>query len=247
MIADEVFAGLYRLGTAAPSPSLLHVHPDISVHAKLLTGGLLPLAATCASESVFESCLSDEKADALLHGHSYTAHAIGCAVANESLRQFQNIEEAGKWDGFKADWAGSGRPVVSELATAIKEAAKNAMPGISQGFTTAEGAEPPVPIWSVWSTAFVAALSHRTDRINGVWALGSILSMELKEADGKGGYTSKAAKDVQKKLREVSEGNDGWNVHSRTLGNVIYLMASQISEESEIRALEGRVKEVLAA
>jgi dethiobiotin synthetase/adenosylmethionine--8-amino-7-oxononanoate aminotransferase len=77
-------SGLYRLGSPS-SARFLNVHPDITVHAKLLTGGLLPLAATVASESIFGSFESDDKSDALLHGHSYTAHAVGCQVAIESL------------------------------------------------------------------------------------------------------------------------------------------------------------------
>lgn len=81
---DEVFTGLYRLGRFSAA-SFLDVHPDISVNAKLLTGGLLPLSITSASQSIFEAFLGDEKSEALLHGHSYTAHAVGCHVANTSL------------------------------------------------------------------------------------------------------------------------------------------------------------------
>ena len=53
VIFDEVFVGLYRLGLQSTGP-LLGVNPDISVHAKILTGGLLPLAVTLASDSIFQ-------------------------------------------------------------------------------------------------------------------------------------------------------------------------------------------------
>ena len=69
VVFDEVFTGLYRLGRFS-SASFLQVHPDISVHAKLLTGGLVPLCATVASESVYNAFIGSEKRDALLHGHS---------------------------------------------------------------------------------------------------------------------------------------------------------------------------------
>lgn len=69
VVFDEVFTGLYRLGRFSSS-SFLQVHPDISVHAKLLTGGLVPLCATVASESVYNAFIGSEKRDALLHGHS---------------------------------------------------------------------------------------------------------------------------------------------------------------------------------
>lgn len=48
-------------------------------------GGMLPLSATLASNSVFEAFQDKSKLKALLHGHSYTAHAIGCSAAVTAL------------------------------------------------------------------------------------------------------------------------------------------------------------------
>ena len=79
--------------------------PDIAVYAKILTGGLLPLSATLASKSIFASFLSDQKVDALLHGHSYTANPIGCSVA---LKGIQMMEDK-TWSDEKALWKGSER------------------------------------------------------------------------------------------------------------------------------------------
>ena len=79
VIADEVFTGLWRLGHPS-AMSLLHSQPDIACYAKLLTGGTVPLSATLASAAVFEAFRGDTAAQALLHGHSYTAHPIGCQV-----------------------------------------------------------------------------------------------------------------------------------------------------------------------
>jgi dethiobiotin synthetase/adenosylmethionine--8-amino-7-oxononanoate aminotransferase len=79
--------GLTRLGPSHfNSSQLVHIYPDIVVNAKLLTGGLLPLATTTASQSIYDAFLSDTKLDALLHGHSYTAHAAGCAIGVSSLK-----------------------------------------------------------------------------------------------------------------------------------------------------------------
>ncbi|KAL9048816.1 MAG: hypothetical protein Q9162_007529 [Coniocarpon cinnabarinum] len=237
VIADEVFAGLYRLGHRTAS-SLIHVHPDISVHAKLLTGGLLPLAVTIASESIFEAALSPSKADALLHGHSYTAHPVGCAVANESLEQLLALDEGGAWDSFKMDWSRS-RSMSSEIVSALKDVVKNAAPSAEDNAP----AEPPLPIWSTWSSAFVSALSHATSQVQGVWALGTVLSIEFRDESGSG-YTSDAAASVQRKLLE-DPSVSGWNIHSRVLGNVLYLMASQVTTEDDVRMWEGRLREVL--
>ena len=73
------------------------------MHAKLLTGGLVPLAATVASEFIYDVFLGDEKRDALLHGHSYTAHAVGCAVAEASVKELLRIEGGEDWEAFRAD------------------------------------------------------------------------------------------------------------------------------------------------
>ena len=79
IIADEVFTGLWRLGHQSAMAALNEV-PDIACYAKLLTAGMVPMSATLASEEVFEAFEGDTKALALLHGHSYTAHPIGCQV-----------------------------------------------------------------------------------------------------------------------------------------------------------------------
>jgi dethiobiotin synthetase/adenosylmethionine--8-amino-7-oxononanoate aminotransferase len=87
LIADEVFSGLWRFGAVSAS-QLLGVEPDVACYAKLLTGGTVPLAATLASEDVFDAFRGAEKTDALLHGHSFSAHAIGCAAACSALDIF---------------------------------------------------------------------------------------------------------------------------------------------------------------
>ena len=91
VVFDEVFCGLWRLGVESTA-KLLGVNPDIATYAKLLTGGTVPLAATLATEDVFAAFQGDAKTDALLHGHSYSAHAIGCAAAVHSLALFRDPE-----------------------------------------------------------------------------------------------------------------------------------------------------------
>eukprot|EP00181_Compsopogon_caeruleus_P006309 CAMPEP_0184684622 /NCGR_PEP_ID=MMETSP0312-20130426/16007_1 /TAXON_ID=31354 /ORGANISM="Compsopogon coeruleus, Strain SAG 36.94" /LENGTH=713 /DNA_ID=CAMNT_0027137971 /DNA_START=1 /DNA_END=2142 /DNA_ORIENTATION=- len=95
VIFDEVFSGCWRLGYQC-ARDVLGVCPTIGIYAKLLTSATIPLAVTLASEEVFEAFLTDSKREALLHGHSYTAHPVGCALANEAL---QCLEEACKGTG----------------------------------------------------------------------------------------------------------------------------------------------------
>ncbi|KAJ3323475.1 hypothetical protein HDV06_001752 [Boothiomyces sp. JEL0866] len=101
VIFDEIFVGMYRLGKEFPSVSpMLGVQPDITSFAKCLTGGLLPLAVTLATNEVFQSFRGNTKMDALLHGHSYTAHPVGCSVALESLKQYENLK-GNEWNSRK--------------------------------------------------------------------------------------------------------------------------------------------------
>lgn len=69
---------------------LLGVKPDVAAYAKLLTGGLLPLAATLATDAVFAAFRGGGTAAALLHGHSYSAHAAGCGAAAAALSAYQD-------------------------------------------------------------------------------------------------------------------------------------------------------------
>jgi len=84
LIADEVLTGFGRTGrlfACEHGP----VEPDILCVSKALTGGYLPLSATLATEAIYESFLSEDRARTFFHGHSYTANALACAVALESL------------------------------------------------------------------------------------------------------------------------------------------------------------------
>ncbi|WCJ42382.1 adenosylmethionine-8-amino-7-oxononanoate transaminase [Euphorbia peplus] len=89
VIFDEVFTGFWRLG-AESAAELLGCVPDIACYAKLMTGGVIPLAATLASAEVFDSFIGDSKLKALLHGHSYSAHAMGCTAAAKSIKWFKD-------------------------------------------------------------------------------------------------------------------------------------------------------------
>ncbi|KAL5614166.1 hypothetical protein BROUX41_000004 [Berkeleyomyces rouxiae] len=202
---DEVFTGLYRLGRFSAG-SMLKVDADIVVNAKLLTGGALPLCTTMASESIFESFLSGDKSNALLHGHSYTAHPMGCQVAIESIKELCRLDRDGSWDEAKINWARE---------------------------TTSPGGE---EAWSVWPTEFVKSLPG--DYIEGTWALGSVLAIYVRDSAGSG-YKSTASKALHANLLTAI---NGWNIHNRILGNVLYLMMGQKTTSQEVRELCERIK-----
>ncbi|KXH35134.1 onanonoxo-7-onima-8-eninoihtemlysoneda [Colletotrichum simmondsii] len=224
VVFDEVFTGLTRLGRFSAA-SFLGVDPDVVCNAKLLTGGLVPLCTTSASDSIFRAFESDEKSDALLHGHSYTAHAVGCQVALESLRELQRIDRDGEWNWAKTN--GWGASTTLDSATQVESG------------SSAEA-------WSVWSQSFVDWVSKQADRVDGVWALGSVLAIHLQDSEG-AGYSSNAAANLQSALLQGEHGTEGgrWNVHSRVLGNVLYVMTSQTTKQEDIERLESLLRKSL--
>jgi adenosylmethionine-8-amino-7-oxononanoate aminotransferase len=66
------------------------VAPDLLCLAKGLTGGYLPLAATLATERIYEGFLgaADEQRT-FFHGHTYTGNPLACAAAMASLDAFE--------------------------------------------------------------------------------------------------------------------------------------------------------------
>ena len=84
LIADEVMTGFGRTGKMFACEHA-GISPDILCIAKGLTGGVVPLAATIATEEIFQAFWSDDTHRAFLHGHSFTANPITCAAALASL------------------------------------------------------------------------------------------------------------------------------------------------------------------
>lgn len=88
LILDEVMTGFGRTGTMFACEQA-GVSPDLMCLSKGLTGGILPLSLTWATEEIYQ-CFWGEAQDgrAFLHGHSYTANPMACAVACASLALF---------------------------------------------------------------------------------------------------------------------------------------------------------------
>lgn len=157
IVYDEVFVGLYRLGIQTSS-QILGVKPDIACYAKILTGGLLPMAVTLANNEIFSGYLGDNKQDALLHGHSYTAQPVGCAVANKSLEMLQ------KNDTSSQDW----------------NAAKSAWQGQQSVSTDSR-------FFSLWNQNFIHQVSSLPD-VDSVMTMGTVLKIALMDRDNAGKY-----------------------------------------------------------
>jgi adenosylmethionine-8-amino-7-oxononanoate aminotransferase len=89
LIFDEIFTGFGRTGTLFACQQT-EVTPDIICLSKALTGGTMPLAATVATERIYNEFLSNDSEAALMHGPTYMAYPLGCAAANASLDLFES-------------------------------------------------------------------------------------------------------------------------------------------------------------
>jgi adenosylmethionine-8-amino-7-oxononanoate aminotransferase len=89
LILDEIFTGFGRTGTMFACEQA-GVVPDVVCLSKALTGGTMPLAATVATDRVYEKFLSNDSDAALMHGPTYMAYPLGCAAANASLDLFES-------------------------------------------------------------------------------------------------------------------------------------------------------------
>ena len=89
LVLDEVATGFGRTGRMFACEHE-DVAPDLLCLAKGITGGYLPLAATLASERVYEGFLGEfEEFRTFFHGHTYTGNPLACAAAIASLDVFR--------------------------------------------------------------------------------------------------------------------------------------------------------------
>ncbi len=95
---DEVAVGMGRSGFLLASQRE-GVTPDLLCIAKGLTGGYLPLAATLATEQVYEAFLGPpEEGNTFFHGHTFTGNPLGAAAA---LATLDALEQGGVLDGIE--------------------------------------------------------------------------------------------------------------------------------------------------
>jgi len=89
LICDEVATGFGRTGTMFACEHE-DVSPDLLCLAKGLTGGYLPLAATLATERIYDGFLgAAEEFRTFFHGHTYTGNPLACAAALANLDAFE--------------------------------------------------------------------------------------------------------------------------------------------------------------
>lgn len=90
LIVDEVATGFGRTGRMFASEHE-GVSPDLMTIAKGITAGYLPLAATLATEEIYNAFLGERASQkTFFHGHSYTGNPLACAAALANLEVFSS-------------------------------------------------------------------------------------------------------------------------------------------------------------
>jgi adenosylmethionine-8-amino-7-oxononanoate aminotransferase len=100
VIHDEIATGLWRTGTRLAGDRLAE-RPDIVCVGKALTGGYLTLAAVLCSAEVAAG-VSASPAGAMMHGPTFMANPLACAVAEANLALLDSYDVGSTVAGIEA-------------------------------------------------------------------------------------------------------------------------------------------------
>ena len=90
LIADEIAVGFGRTGKMFACEHA-NISPDIMCLSKGLTAGYMPLSLVLMSNKIYDAFYDEYSTmKAFLHSHSYSGNPLGCSVALETLKIFED-------------------------------------------------------------------------------------------------------------------------------------------------------------
>jgi adenosylmethionine-8-amino-7-oxononanoate aminotransferase len=129
--------GFGRTGTLFACDQV-EMKPDIITLSKALTAGVIPLAVTACTDSIYNGFYSDERSKAFLHGHSFTGNALACAVACANLDLLES-EQVREELIRLVDWQSEFRTEISQHSKVIEARQQGAILAIELSTTENSG------------------------------------------------------------------------------------------------------------
>ena len=94
-IADEVITGFGRTGNLFGAQTY-SLEPDMLTTAKMITSAYVPFSALYVSGKIYQACADASATVGVFgHGYTYSGHPLGCAIALETLKIYEERDIVG--------------------------------------------------------------------------------------------------------------------------------------------------------
>jgi 4-aminobutyrate---pyruvate transaminase len=94
-IADEVITGFGRTANMFGSQTY-SLQPDMLTTAKMITSAYVPFSALYVSDKIYQACADASATVGVFgHGYTYSGHPLGCAIALETLKIYEERDIVG--------------------------------------------------------------------------------------------------------------------------------------------------------
>lgn len=94
-IADEVITGFGRTGNLFGTDTY-RLEPDMLTTAKMITSAYVPFSALYVSGKIYQACADASASVGVFgHGYTYSGHPLGCAVALETIKIYEERDIVG--------------------------------------------------------------------------------------------------------------------------------------------------------